>query len=78
MNKPMNLTRVTVEVEVTHWDTTDPIGAIQMVTRNLAFPAIKSVRVIKAETNYNLNQFLLDEFSPVNIPDWLGVKYAKK
>jgi len=75
--KPMNKTRMTIEVVVAHWDTTDPIGAIQMVTRNLTFPAIESVKVVSAETNYNRNQFLLDEFSWVDVPDWLG-KHAKK
>ena len=58
----MNKTRMTIEVVVTHWDTTNPIGAVQMVTGHLAFPAIESVKVISAETNYKQS-----EFSPVDL-----------
>jgi hypothetical protein len=62
----MNQTRMTIEVVVTHWDTTNPIGAVQMVTGHLTFPAIKSVKVISAKTNYRQSEFSPVDLSPLD------------
>ena len=60
-------TKVLVEVEVEHqFDVQQGIG---IVTSRLTMstPAIKSVKVVKAESNFKLHEKPLDEMIPVNI-----------
>ncbi len=53
MNLPPFTTRVHLEVEVTHWGTATPQQAAELVERALHFPAIKSVRIKRIESNHS-------------------------
>lgn len=63
----MNTTRVFLEVEVSHHATCAPLSAVNLVTMALQFPAIQSVKVLRAETNYRLFQEPSEEFTPVRL-----------
>lgn len=48
-------TRLTVEIEVEHWDTTNPQRVLEMVRNTLKFPAVTDIKLVSAESNYVLH-----------------------
>lgn len=60
-------TKVLVEVVVSHQF--DPKQGIQIVTGAFNFPAVKSVKVISAESNYKLWSKPEDKMTPLNLLD---------
>lgn len=61
-------TKVLVEVEVSHQF--DPAQGIRIVTTRLSgvdIPAVKSVKVVAAESNYKLHSEPLDQLYPLDL-----------
>ena len=60
-------TKVLVEVEVTHqFDSAQGIGIVTGRLTGVDIPAIKSVKVISAESNFNLHGKPIDKMIPVS------------
>jgi hypothetical protein len=65
MAKIMSKTRMVFEIEADTWGPAQ--AAIRMIQSALQFPAITSVKCVKAETNYRLHQEPGEVFTPVEI-----------
>ena len=69
-------TKLLVEVEVkTQFG---PDGALSLVKTNLIWPAVTGLKVLKAESNFNIDEFRVGsrvpskDFIEVPIPEWVN------